>query len=136
MNAIKRLNPVTKKAPMAVELLKWIYENFIDPNSLADLQHWASLMIGFFFCLRISEIEELRENDLVFQSTQDVNARTVRIRKSKSDQEGQGALRSLLPTGSVLCPPSACIDWMRIRGWDSEADSPLFPKIRSRAVGC
>ena len=75
------------------------------------------------------------ENDLVSQSTQEGNALTVRIRKSETDQEGQGALRSLLPTGSVLCPPYACIDWMRIRGWGSEADSPLFPKIRSRVVG-
>ena len=73
LKAIKRLNPVAKEAPVAVELLSWIYGNFIDPKSVADLQLRASLMIGFF-CLRISEIEDLRENDLACQSTEDGNA--------------------------------------------------------------
>ena len=53
----------------------------------------------------------------------------------KTDPEGQCALRPLLPTGAIIRPSSACIEWMRIRGWDSESDSSLFPKIRSRVVG-
>ena len=89
----------------------------------------------FFPCLRIAEIEDLGENDLLFQSTDEGNASTVRIRKSKTDQEGHGALRSLLPAGNLLSPSSACVDWVGTRGWDSESYLPLFPKIRSRVAG-
>ena len=94
LKAIKRMNPVTKKAPVTVELLLRIHANFIDSNCVSDLQLWAALMIGFFFCLRISEIQDLGENDLVFQSNPEGNALTIRIRKSKTDQEGQCSLRS------------------------------------------
>ena len=83
-------------------------------------------MVGFLSFLRISEIENLRENDSAPQAKDEGNALKVRIRKSDTDPEGQGALRSLLPTGNVLRPSSACIEWMRIRGWASDADSPFI----------
>ena len=85
MKSIKRSNPVTKKAPVTVELLSGIYVNFIDTKSVADFQLRVALMIGFssVFCLRISEIGDLGGNDLVAQSTEEGDALTVRIRKSK-----------------------------------------------------
>ena len=120
-----------KKIPVTVELLSWISSNFIDPQSLPDNQLWAALMVGFFYCLRISEVGNLRENDLVSQQTDDGAALTIRIRKSKTDQESQGALRSLLPTGSLLCPATAVINWFRLRGWDSVSDRVIFRRCVS-----
>ena len=89
LKAIKRLNPVTKKAPVTVELLSSIYENFIDPKSVADLQLWASLTIGFFG-LRISEIGDLGENDLVSQSTEEGVLLLFVYANSKQTKKGKG----------------------------------------------
>ena len=96
LKATKRTNPVTKKVPETVELLVWIHDNFIDLGSTADLQLRTSLMIGFFVCLRISEIENMRGGDLVSQSTEEGRALTIRIRKSKTDQEGHGGFTAII----------------------------------------
>ena len=134
MKAAKRMNPVVKNVPVTVELMSWIKNNFVGGYSIPDSQRWPSLMIGCF-CLRISEVGNLLRNDLVFQSTDDGYVLTIRIRKSKTVPEGQWSLRSLLPTGNLMCPTSACVEWLRIRGWDSESDSKLPHWIRSRLVG-
>lgn len=89
-------------------------------------------MIGFFFCLRISGLGNLRENDLVFRKTDEGMALAIRIRKSKTDQGPQGALRSLLPTDALLRPATSATNWFRVRGWGIESDRFLFPKMRLR----
>ena len=71
----------------------------------------------------------------MFQQTDDGADLTVRIRKSNTDQESQGALRSLLPTGSFLCPTTASISWFRLRGWGSESGRFVFPKMRPVLYG-
>ena len=81
LKAVKRMIHVAEKAPFTAELLSWIKDNFTGVNSISDSQLWSALMIGFFYCLRISEIENLRENDLVSQSTDEGRALTIRIRK-------------------------------------------------------
>ena len=59
-------------------------------------------------------------------------APTVRIRRSKADQESQGALRSLLKAESILCPSTDVIDWCRMRGRDSESGRLDIPNMRLR----
>ena len=136
LKAAKRLNPVMKKIPGTVELSTWISSHFIDSQSLPDNQLWAALMVGFFFCMRVSEIENLRENDLVFQNTDDGMALAIRIRKSKTDQEYHGALRPLLPTGAVMCPSAAVINWLRMRGGVTNP-TIFFSKVCGRVLrGC
>ena len=96
--ATKRLCPVAKKMPSTVELVEWIRINFIDASSVGGNQLWAALMAGFFFCLRMSEIENLRENDVVAQSVDGEVSLSIRIRKSKNAQDARGALgRFYLP---------------------------------------
>ena len=77
----------------------------------------------------------MRENDSVFQNTDDGIALAIRIRKSKTDQGSLGVLRSLLPTGALLRPSTAVINWMRLRGWDIESDGFLFKNMRLRIAG-
>ena len=47
-----------KNIPVAVELLRWIWTDCVDITLLRDPQSWDSAMIGFFFSLRIPEIED------------------------------------------------------------------------------
>ena len=75
LNAVKRMNPVMKKVHVTAELLSWVENNFVGENSMPDSQIWPSLMIDFLFCLRISEMDGLRENDRVFPSLQMAVAR-------------------------------------------------------------
>ena len=88
-----------------------------------------------FFSPRISESGDLRGNDALFQSTSNGVALKIRIRKPMPYQEGLGALRSLLPSGHCLPPPTAVDNWFRIQGWGPSCSGRLFPKTRNRVSG-
>ena len=62
-------------------------------------------------------------------------------RRRDSYKEGQNGsrvtrtIRSLLPTDHPLCPSDDCINWFRIRGWDSESGHFLLVGTRYRIAG-
>jgi site-specific recombinase XerC len=124
MKGIRRSLGVAQvqKAPILANQLRTLVQ--LIPDDLLGHRDRALLLLGFAMAARRSELIGLDVNDLEFTA----DGLVVNIKKSKTDQEGQG--RKLgVPYGStpLTCPVRA------VRAWLDAAnikDGPLF-----RAVG-
>jgi integrase len=89
-----------------------------------DLRGWrdrALLAFGFASAMRRSELVALRVEDL----TETAEGYRVLIRRSKTDQEGQGQVIAI-PTGSRLRPVEAVKQWLEAA---AITEGPLFRRI-------
>ena len=101
----------------------------VDASTLTGLRDRALLMLGFAGAFRESELVALRVSDLKFE----VQGLKIRIRKSKTDQEGKGKVKPIL-SGERLFP----VDYLR--AWLHAAkinESYLFRKVNKggRTIG-
>ena len=111
---------VTRKAPATAETVGVIIAAI--PTDLRGLRDRALLLVGFAGALRRSELVALDVTDL----EESAEGFHVRIRRSKTDQEGQGDFVSI-PYGSRLRPIRALKDWLDAAGIE---EGPLFRPIR------
>jgi site-specific recombinase XerD len=110
----------TKKAPATNDLvLAMAALTGTDANGLGDR---ALLLVGFAGAFRRSELVALDVSDL--QETE--SGLLVTIRRSKTDQEGQGRTVAIV-RGSIACPVKAVRRWLEAT---HITEGPLF-----RAVG-
>ena len=96
---------------------------------------WAAACTGFFGFLRCAEFtvpsvtsfdpcKHLTLDDVsVSQSQSTVTSIAIHIKVSKTDQFGKGYHIHLARTGAALCPVSALLDYLSIRG---TSKGPLF----------
>ena len=110
----------TRKAPATAGTLGAIVAAI--PSDLRGLRDRALLLVGFAGALRRSELVALDVADLE-ESTEGF---IIRIRRSKTDQEGTGDFVSV-PYGSRLRPVRALKDWLRAAGI---TEGPVFRPIR------
>ena len=83
----------------------------------------ALLLVGFAGALRRSEIAALEVRDLAFGA----DGMRVRLRRSKSDQEGAGATLGLhFGDRPLSCPVRAVQDWMRHH---TITEGPIFRSV-------
>ena len=82
------------------------------PTAMAAHRDAAMLLMGFAGAHRRSELVNLRISDVTVHPTDGLH---VRVRSSKTDQEGQGVVRAL-PYGRdpLTCPPCALVRWRRL----------------------
>jgi site-specific recombinase XerD len=122
LSGIKRTigTSVTRKAPATAETVRVIIAEM--PTDLRGLRDRALLLIGFAGALRRSELVALDVADLE-ESPEGFH---VRIRRSKTDQEGTGDFVSI-PYGSRLLPIRALKDWLEASGITQGA---VFRSIR------
>jgi len=92
------------------------------PPTLRGLRDKAILLLGFGAALRRSELSALLVDDI---EEVDGGLR-VHIRKSKTDQEGEGQTVPVI-RGDKCCPVEAVMAWMEAAGID---DGPLFRMMR------
>jgi site-specific recombinase XerD len=71
------------------------------------LRNRALLLLGFAGAFRRSELVALDANDVQFCDS----GLRIRIRKSKTDQEGEGATIAIVP-GTFACPVKATQEWL------------------------
>jgi integrase len=90
-------------------------------TDIKGLRDRALLLLGFAGAFRRSELVALDVADLQFC---DSGLRAI-IRKSKTDQEGQGATIAIA-RGSVACPVDAVRAWIKAAGF---FDGPLFRPV-------
>jgi site-specific recombinase XerD len=109
------------KKPIVTEDLRRIVARL--PESLQGTRDRALLLVGFAGAFRRSELVGLDVADLEFGR----DGLVVTVRRSKTDQEGQGR-RVGIPYGSrpETCPVRAAQDWVDLL--DAEV-GPLFRKI-------
>jgi integrase len=93
----------------------------IDRATLRGKRDRALLLLGFAGALRRSELVNLDVADLAFSE----RGLDVTIRRSKTDQEGEGQ-HVAIPHGSRLKPVEAMKDWLEASGIEA---GPLFRPI-------
>jgi integrase len=97
------------------------------PDSLKGTRDRALLLLGFAGAFRRSELVALDVADLEFC---DAGFR-VTIRRSKTDQEGEGVMIAIA-RGSIACPVDAVGAWIKASG---VSDGPLFrPVTRTEKI--
>ena len=76
------------------------------------IELWCAIITGFHFALRISELEQLEDRDVSFETVDGVTCVTIIIRASKTDQRKLGVRRTLASTQCDLCPVHQMEDWI------------------------
>lgn len=104
-----------KKQARALSLasLKLMVMRLTMDMSLAAVRDNALLQVGFLGGFRRSELVGIQVEDLLWEP----QGLTIVLRRSKTDQTGQGVLRSI-PYGdqNPLCGPTALRDWLHKSG--------------------
>lgn len=120
-----------QKAPATARAIGAMVERM--PDGLTGIRDRAILLLGFAAALRRSELIALRVNDLEFSP----DGVLVHIRKSKTDQEGQGTIIAV-PRGGRLRPVEAIEAWLAalknevslsVQTAQNVSDCPLFVSI-------
>ncbi len=92
-------------------------------NSTIDIRNKALLVLGFAGGFRRSELVGLNCEDIVEKP----EGLIVTIRKSKTDQEGNGRLMGIPFGRGRICPATLSLDWLaKIR----DQQGPLFRPVR------
>lgn len=120
LKGIKRKEGVKvgrKKAATSNLILQMVGEI---PSDLLGMRDKALLLLGFSGAFRRSELVNLNFEDLEFRD----QGLLVHIRRSKTDQEGKGTLKAIVP-GNLDCPIKAIKSYLKDSGIESGA---LFRK--------
>lgn len=111
-----------KRSALTVDLLAKVVA--VQPATLTGVRNRALLLLGFATATRSNELARLEVEDVRFESRAQG---TVRIRRSKTDQEGKGAFVPIYRAKRrELCPMQALRDWTIAAGIRS---GPLFRPI-------
>jgi integrase len=111
----------TPKQPLFTENLRAMINRL--PDTTIGIRDQALLLIGFAGALRRSELVNVRLEDVA----ETKEGLVIRIRRSKTDQEGKGR-QVAIPYGSVheTCPVRACREWIAA---GELSQGPLFRRI-------
>ncbi len=120
MKGIRRHHFATQKKaqPLLFESLKTVVAA-MDCEKIRDVRDRAILCLGFMTGLRRSELVALDVEDLKC----DRRGMTVRVRRSKGDQVGEGREVVVFRTGGPTCPVAAVEEWLAAAGI---AAGPVF----------
>lgn len=86
----------------------------------------ALILVGFFGALRVGELLALRRDDIRFRVVNGVETIKLRIRFSKTDQQGKGDRVWLVSRPDPICPVAALVWWTNLTPAGTSAKSPLF----------
>ena len=99
-----------QKAPATAERVAAMLAAIPD-DTLQGKRDRALLLLGFAGAFRRSELVALEVADLAFEP----DGMRVRVRRSKTDQDGQGQ-EIAIPRGTKLRPVAAVQDWIKAAG--------------------
>lgn len=91
----------------------------------------AILLLGFAGAYRRSELSDLQCGDVTLHRLDGLH---IRMRKSKTDQEGRGAVKALPYTDShETCPPCAYVRWIQVvAAYDTGGRPSVIRLLRKR----
>lgn len=111
--------PVHQKAAATVDVIQVLLAR--TPDTLTGKRDRALLALGFAGAFRRSELVALDVADLI----EDAEGLRVRVRKSKTDQEGRGQEKAI-PHGRFVRPVALVRTWLDAAGI---AEGPVFRAI-------
>ena len=120
--------PKKQAKALSLDGLKRIAVTLAADTSLAAVRDNALLQVGYLGGFRASELSGIRIEDLIWEP----EGLTVVLPRSKTDQEGEGKLRSI-PYGDrdPLCGPTALRNWLQQSGITS---GPIFRPMTRHAT--
>lgn len=104
----ENLQATARKKPILPEDLKKIVDT-ISTETLIGLRDRALLLLGFGGAFRRSELVSIKVEHLNFLD----NGISLYLPKSKTDQSGKGATKSILKTNTAYCPVLAIESWLK-----------------------
>lgn len=130
LSGMRRVHGKPKKKAKAlrlehiVEMVDWLRKQ---PESLQVLRDLAVVQIGFFGAFRRSELVAITVEDLAWEP----EGLLVRLPRTKTDQQGVGAVRAIPTGGTTLCAVGALRAWLAAAGITS---GPVFRPINRWGV--
>ena len=118
-----RATPPVRRTPLLLEDIRTLMTSIEAtaaawPLGVSARRDMAVLLMGFAGASRRSELVALALADVTLHKTDGLH---VRLRSSKTDQEGQGQVKAL-PFGRdpATCPPCAFVRWRHVlHAWDT-----------------
>ena len=97
-------------------------------NSTKAIRDAAIIALGFAGAFRRSELSALNMEDLKWTLRDDEEVLLVEVRRSKTDQEGQGMVKAIFPGKEENTSPTTLLKrWLALLG--NPTDGPLFREI-------
>ena len=115
-------NTATSKTALGMSDLKVMCRK-CDKHSLSGIRDIALLTLGFAGALRRSELVALQVSDVTVTG----KGADIRVRRSKTDQYGEGATVSVVRGSGELCPVAALVTWLKASGI---TEGFIFRRIR------
>ncbi len=133
-----RKAPPRRRSPLLLADVRTLSEAMrpsmlVWPAAMAGHRDAALLLMGFAGAHRRSELTALRISDVTVHPADGLH---VRVRSSKTDQEGQGTVRAL-PYGRdpQTCPPCALVHWRRLlEAYDKGGRSAAIAQLKKRGL--
>jgi len=115
-----------RKTAMTIDILRTVITS-IDRDTLAGKRDAALLLIGFAGAFRRSELSALNVNDISRQTARNGRDHVViNVRRSKTDQDGQGAIKAIPAGKGTMCPVTALRDYLSAAGI---TDGAIFRRV-------
>ncbi len=133
-----RKTPPKRRSPLLLADVRLLLEAMrpsmgVWPTAMAAHRDAALLLMGFAGAHRRSELVNLRICDVTVHPADGLH---VRVRSSKTDQEGHAVVRAL-PYGRdpKSCPPCALIRWRRLlEAYDTGDRAGAMAELRKRGL--
>ena len=122
--------PSRSKAPLDKDILQDAFELIQGGGRLHDWRTLVRINLEFYGMMRWAEVSELKMDDIRFTSS----AMILRIRKSKTDQLGEGTFIKILMTEEEHCPVEITRLYLQKLNYGTE-NGFLQPQIRTYKDG-
>lgn len=127
--SLMRSTSVNREIPFGLELLQWAYDQSIligGLDSPVQDELFCASTLGFYYLLRVSEIEGLRMKDVRLSIYEDGDTTlTIRIISSKTDQYNEGAFKTLKSATGPIFP---------VEMWSKFTSSMTYDALSSQKI--
>lgn len=128
--------PRTQRAPLLVSDIRHLVETARAQcggwaDDVLERRDTALLLLGFAGAFRRSELADLECRDVSLHREDGLH---IRLRKTKTDEEGRGVVRALPTADShVTCPPCAYVRWVQVvSAFDAGGRPSVIRLLRGR----
>ncbi len=117
-----------RKDAATVEIVRAMLAVTLQDNSPKAIRDAAVIALGFAGAFRRSELSALNMDNLKWTLRNNEEVLLVEVRRSKTDQEGQGMVKAIFPGMEENTSPTALLKrWLALL--DNPTDGPLFREV-------
>ena len=122
--------PAKSRTPLDLDILQDAFDLIEDGGKLQDWRTLCRMNLQYYGMLRWAEVSDLRMDDVTFDTT----GMILRVKKSKTDQLGEGTFVKINMTELDHCPVEITRLYIRKLNYGTE-NGFLQPKIRTYKDG-